>query len=449
MKKRRPQNRHTNKKKTLEDKTLDLDQPDPNSEDYFLDEVDKFHANQDKLLLNNNENSGSEYDDTNSEQGVLDISDDDSDERADEEDEESSPDESDADSDHGIPSSKAWGKKKSTFYGAESLEGLQGFDRDEAADLEEEEALRIQRKLNEEVDQDQFELIEPVEDSLTQVSSLKDSKHDNLIRPDFSNLSCQAQWKLISKESPELRDLIKDFKLKCMELRDRIYPLLELVSNGTVTGSGAVFIHTKFNLYTSYLINVSFYLSLKCKSVAVRNHPVIKRLVEFRTLINELTPLDEELEEQVDRLLQGKVGTLAKLDKTTNETTSMETAKTESQHKLKELGPVDSLKYFTALQERLKAGDNEPESEPIAMHAEFAEKAEERRAINYTMSKNKGAHSKRRKLDRNPRVKHREMYRKAKIRRRGQVRTYKPEINKYAGEASGIRAGVIRGVRIR
>ena len=65
------------------------------------------------------------------------------------------------------------------------------------------------------------------------------------------------------------------------------------------------------------------------------------------------------------------------------------------------------------------------------------------------MSKNKGAQAKKRKVDRNPRVKHREKYRKAKIRRKGQVRSYKPEMNKYSGEASGIRAGVVRGVRIR
>lgn len=37
------------------------------------------------------------------------------------------------------------------------------------------------------------------------------------------------------------------------------------------------------------------------------------------------------------------------------------------------------------------------------------------------MAKNKGLTPKRKKIDRNPRVKHREKFRKAKIRRKGQV----------------------------
>lgn len=39
------------------------------------------------------------------------------------------------------------------------------------------------------------------------------------------------------------------------------------------------------------------------------------------------------------------------------------------------------------------------------------------------MAKNKGLTPKRKKIDRNPRVKHREKFRRAKIRRKGQVST--------------------------
>jgi len=65
------------------------------------------------------------------------------------------------------------------------------------------------------------------------------------------------------------------------------------------------------------------------------------------------------------------------------------------------------------------------------------------------MSKNEGLKAKKRKIDRNPRVKHKERYRKALVKRKSQVRPYRPELQKYSGEASGIRAGVIRGVRIK
>lgn len=46
---------------------------------------------------------------------------------------------------------------------------------------------------------------------------------------------------------------------------------------------------------------------------------------------------------------------------------------------------------------------------------------DEKRGINYQISKNKGLTPRRKKELRNPRVKNRMKYRKAKIRRKGQV----------------------------
>jgi len=40
-------------------------------------------------------------------------------------------------------------------------------------------------------------------------------------------------------------------------------------------------------------------------------------------------------------------------------------------------------------------------------------------------------------------------YRKAVIRRRGQIRPVRNELTAYAGEISGIRAAVKRGVRLK
>lgn len=104
------------------------------------------------------------------------------------------------------------------------------------------------------------------------------------------------------------------------------------------------------------------------------------------------------------------------------------------------------------------------------------------------MAKNKGLTPKRKKIDRNPRVKHREKFRRAKIRRKGQVcvlkqgviiivyyccccccrplfvsgrtssvlipcfchqvRQVRREETKYSGELSGIRAGVKKSVKL-
>lgn len=56
--------------------------------------------------------------------------------------------------------------------------------------------------------------------------------------------------------------------------------------------------------------------------------------------------------------------------------------------------------------------------------AQIDENGDNKRAITWQMAKNKGLTPHRKKEQRNPRVKHRNKFRKAKIRRKGQVSVF-------------------------
>ena len=73
---------------------------------------------------------------------------------------------------------------------------------------------------------------------------------------------------------------------------------------------------------------------------------------------------------------------------------------------------------------------------------------EKRRSITFQIQKNKGLTPKRPKMQRNPRVKHRFKFEKAKKRRKGAVREARTEAKRYGGEASGINARVKKGVKL-
>ena len=77
------------------------------------------------------------------------------------------------------------------------------------------------------------------------------------------------------------------------------------------------------------------------------------------------------------------------------------------------------------------------------------DESEEKRAITYTIAKNKGLMPKRSKLQRNPRVKNRMKYEKAKKRRKGAVREIRDQTQKYSGEASGMNIRVKKGVKFQ
>lgn len=72
-----------------------------------------------------------------------------------------------------------------------------------------------------------------------------------------------------------------------------------------------------------------------------------------------------------------------------------------------------------------------------------------KRAITYQMAKNKGLTPQRKKEQRNPRVKHRNKYRKAIIRRKGAVREVRKELSRYGGEISGIKTSVTKSIKIK
>jgi len=72
------------------------------------------------------------------------------------------------------------------------------------------------------------------------------------------------------------------------------------------------------------------------------------------------------------------------------------------------------------------------------------------RAIGRMIMKNRGLVAHKNKLNRNPRVKKREQYRKALIRRRGAVRDVRTdEGHKYGGEETGIKSGLSRSRKLR
>ena len=92
--------------------------------------------------------------------------------------------------------------------------------------------------------------------------------------------------------------------------------------------------------------------------------------------------------------------------------------------------------------------DRPTTDEKITESGAAPEDDEDKRGITYEMFKNKGLAPKRNKMQRNPRVKHRHKFEKAKIRRKGQVRTLRTETKKYGGEASGINMRVKKGIKL-
>ncbi|XP_022089514.1 something about silencing protein 10-like isoform X2 [Acanthaster planci] len=501
--------------------------PDPTAPDYFMDEVDEFNENRDKILLERDGRLDGESDSENQEEilplDYSDSDDDDIDEKlrrirtqqhldeiaSDLEDEEEGREEPGEET--GLPDAKSWGKGKKEYYHTDYVDddmpGASGSE-DEEAFEEEKEALAIQKRMSQMMQETDFDM------QLFQVSvKAKEKKATDLgeeaeekVVKDLSKLSKREKMEILKKESPEFLELVGDFKTKLKEVINTLHPLLGMVKDGRIPqGPGADYISTKYRLYINYCVNISFYMTLKAKHVPVHNHPVITRILAHKKLIKELEPLDQQLELEIQELLEKqqtddviapdssdenassdkdgidsdddatltrttriKAGVKAKkgrheasssngrgakaAEKTTQDPAANRSPGTgmtpdEEQRALEYYEKIAKEVQERRLERKRQAKDMESQEEAGDEEGEEAEDG--KRAITYEISKNKGLTPRRKKEQRNPRVKHRMKFKKAKVRRKGQVREVRKELTRYGGEISGIRAGVIKSIQIK
>ncbi|KAM8927499.1 something about silencing protein 10 [Pelodytes ibericus] len=438
---------------------------DVNSE-YFNDDVEKFHEEKFKRMMEEGVEFDSDEDPVESEEEVmpLDIPEDDEEEEGveDEDDDHSSMASDMVDDRHdGLPNELAWGQKKKIYYDTDYTENKKKKvkkskeELDVEAEEEEEEAQNVQRRLANNLNEEDYGL------DFIQAFGEKPSEEkssENKIVKDLDKMSVKEKRKLLKKESPELLELIQDLKLKLTEVQTDLDPLVQMVKEGSIKGKASAYLQTKYQLYLNYCTNISFYLLLKAKRIPIHGHPVIERLVTYRNMINDLGIVDQRLSPQIHLLLAkdlrenepttAKSSNLPRASKKTITKTVAPVLDTESEED-SDLDEEEALQYYKDMESKLLEKRKRPYEDTVDDLPSEEMDPKAKRAITYQIAKNKGLTPKRKKIDRNPRVKHREKYRRAKIRRKGQVREVRKEETRYSGEMSGIRAGVKKSIKLK
>uniref|UniRef100_A0A669AX31 UTP3 small subunit processome component n=1 Tax=Oreochromis niloticus TaxID=8128 RepID=A0A669AX31_ORENI len=404
----------------------DMPVPDKKSSTYTKDKIDEFHDEKIAKLLARGVQMESDQEEVDDEEEVmpLDLSESEDDEGEEEENEEEGTDmESDLEgrNEDELPNEMAWGRKKKLFYDSDYVtsKGKSQEELEAEEQEEEEEAKNIQKRLAANLSEEDYDLNFFQEFAVEKDESKPVEKEERIVK-DLKQMSQKEKMKLLKKESPELLELIQDFKAKLNELKNELQPLMQMVKEGKIP-AGKVSTLGYISLIV-YCTNISFYLVLKAKRIPAHNHPVIERLLTYRNLINELGTVDARLAPEFRQLLAGgeknKAGSKQAEGKKSKE--SGEAVPEAEEESDSDLDEEEALRFYKEAEERLKLKrkGNNPEDEM-------------------------------KKIDRNPRVKHREKFRRAKIRRKGQVREVRHEETRYSGELSGIRAGVKKSVKLK
>ncbi|XP_005094902.2 something about silencing protein 10 [Aplysia californica] len=295
---------------------------------------------------------------------------------------------------------KSWGQKRADFYGSGVRRKPKEAENEEEDEwlMEAREIEKLQQKMDEEMDEEDFLVT-----GLGQKAA-KSKSGDLKVKRDLSE---KYKMELQQQHYPQMEPLRAELSTcvsRVEELKD-------------TSGWKA---ESQETVYRMLGAHIAFYLHLLETGQDTRGHPVLPRLLQWKKLakVYESFPPDwlVDSEEEGPGDAEDTRGVTA----------------TGDPHSSRVRVDADS-------------GDSEEERDDDIMEED--ETAElQNRPVTYEIEKNK---AKKKTAPNNPRVKHREKFRKAKIRRRGKIRDYKPELVKYRGEASGIRSGIVRSMRLK
>ncbi|VDM61022.1 unnamed protein product [Angiostrongylus costaricensis] len=271
------------------------------------DEVDLFHANDRKLSANDYKRKAMKQ-----MEEVLNVEGDSW------EDDGSSDSDFDDDSGKGVVGNE-WGQKRKNFYGTEYIDEDWGGMRDEElddAELEEEDATSRQAALDKAVAR-VADFFEKAHEADTLQTVVKET---------------EPEWKLstVKKLNKRTVEIIEEYNRRRDLMKVVVEPLVPLIKQLSQMSNVRKQLMLVFDVYTTYIMNMMFFLRLKADSLARRNvtdvavdsHPVLEKIEKFAKMMKN-----------VDDFLNKNAGALKKLVKKASNGERIDNAVVEPQNK--------------------------------------------------------------------------------------------------------------------
>lgn len=110
------------------------------------------------------------------------------------------------------------------------------------------------------------------------------------------------------KDLPQALVLLGEMNVSAQHVAGLVDNMLVKVRKGEIsTDQGLSFLEMKYNMLLGYLINLTFVVLRKCSGESIEGDPCIDRLVEIRTVLEKIRPIDHKLKYQIDKLVKTAV----------------------------------------------------------------------------------------------------------------------------------------------
>ncbi|KAJ2245196.1 hypothetical protein GGI13_005927, partial [Coemansia sp. RSA 455] len=108
--------------------------------------------------------------------------------------------------------------------------------------------------------------------------------------------------------SAEVRSKLSVLGTQAEQVRLLVDKLWQRVDEGELaTGNGISFLEVKHHTMLSYITNLTYLSLLKLHGRQIEGHEVVSHLIEDRTVLEKMKPLEQRLKYQIDKLMRGAV----------------------------------------------------------------------------------------------------------------------------------------------
>ncbi|EDV31911.2 uncharacterized protein Dana_GF15579 [Drosophila ananassae] len=113
---------------------------------------------------------------------------------------------------------------------------------------------------------------------------------------------CEVQGQ---QDIPQAIQLLGEMNSNVKQVTDLVEGMLQRVKSGELTTEyGLSFLEVKYHMLLDYLINLTYVVLRKCSGETIEGDPSIERLIEIRTVLEKIRPIDYKLRYQIDKLVK-------------------------------------------------------------------------------------------------------------------------------------------------
>lgn len=112
----------------------------------------------------------------------------------------------------------------------------------------------------------------------------------------------------MQEDLPQAMQLLGEMNSNVKQVNDLVEGMLQKVKSGEMTTDhGLNYLEIKYHMLLNYLINITYIVLRKCSGQLIKNDPSIERLIEVRTVLEKIRPIDSKLRYQIDKLVKTAV----------------------------------------------------------------------------------------------------------------------------------------------